>query len=124
MPDISAPNAASPAAARPWLLPALLLGVVAGAALQLQQPVLWQPHAYWALLGAAGSAAWAARWLAGGRWAFQSMAPVLALAAGALALYALCGLRAADYLDHALAPALEGQDLRVTGIVAALAAMR
>ena len=120
MPDISAPNAASPAAARPWLLPALLLGVVAGAALQLQQPVLWQPHAYWALLGAAGSTAWAARWLAGGRWAFQSMAPVLALAAGALALYALCGLRAADYLDHALAPALEGQDLRVTGIVAAM----
>ena len=125
MPDISAPNAVPPgAAARPWLLPATLLGVVTGAALQLQQPVLWHPQAYWMLLGAAGVAAWAAGWLAAGRGvpakAFQRASPVLALAAGALALYALCGLRAADYLDHALAPALEGQDIRVTGVVAAM----
>ena len=36
--------------AKPWPLPALLLGVVVGAALQLQQPQLWHSGAYGGLL--------------------------------------------------------------------------
>jgi competence protein ComEC len=37
-----------------------------------------------------------------------------------LALFALCGLRAGFYASHALAPGLEGRDLRVTGVIAAM----
>src|SRR3989344_39927 len=70
MPAISAPNAISSApagldgavasessamvAAVPWRLPAWLLGAVLGAALQLQQPVLWPGVVYGAVLVAAG----------------------------------------------------------------------
>src|SRR3990167_1520214 len=70
MPAISAPNAISSApvgldgavdsessamvAAAPWRLPAWLLGAVLGAALQLQQPVLWPGGVYGAGRGAAG----------------------------------------------------------------------
>jgi competence protein ComEC len=43
----------------------------------------------------------------------------LALAA-ALAGFALCGLRAGAFADHALAPALEGRDLVLTGVVSAM----
>jgi len=99
---ISAPDNTTP-----WPVPALLLGVVAGAALQLQQPALWPAWAYGALL-LAGGVAWRAR----------GMAPVFA--AGALATFALCGLRAASYLGDALPPALEGQDIRITAVVAAM----
>src|SRR3989344_3654700 len=69
MPAISAPNAISSApagldgavasessamvAAVPWRLPAWLLGAVLGAALQLQQPVLWPGVVYGAVLVAA-----------------------------------------------------------------------
>ena len=108
MPAISTPNT-------PWPVPALLLGGVLGAALQLQQPQLWQVAVYVALLLAALP-------LAALGWRAHSPARrvVPAFACGALALFALTGLRATSYLEHALAPALEGQDLRVTGVVAAM----
>ncbi len=110
-----------------WLVPAGLMGVLVGAALQLQQPALWSTGAYGALLLAAllllGGCAWTtqrrrARWHAVGLrwWATKGFAG----AAVALAMFAVCGLRAASYSEHALAPALEGQDLRVTGVIAAM----
>ena len=114
-------------ATRPWILPALLLGAVAGAALQLQQPVLWPVAAYAVLLVAACGAAAVAvvaaavgRRTAPARTGVHAGAPAFAAAAGALALFALGGLRSADYLAQALQPALEGRDLRVTGMVAAM----
>ena len=96
------------------LAPALL-GVVAGAALQLQQPMLWAAWTY----GAAAAAA------------LCVLLPVLRLARGG-ALWigvlvavtvlsaAVTGWRAAAYARGALDPALEGRDLVVTGMVAAL----
>jgi len=105
--------------ARPWHLPAALLGAVLGVALQLQQPVLWPWPAYAALLGAAlctvFALAHAARRLGARRW---HGAGVLLIAA--TLVYGLCGLRAAAFLADALAPELEGRDLRVTGVIAAM----
>ena len=136
MPAISAPNAISSApggldgavasessamvAAVPWRLPAWLLGAVLGAALQLQQPVLWPGVVYGAVLVAAcvvgGCARAASR---RSRWGAHA-ATALAVGAGVLVMFALCGLRAVDYAAQGLAPALEGQDIRVTGVVAAM----
>ncbi|WP_242421332.1 DNA internalization-related competence protein ComEC/Rec2 [Acidovorax sp. Root267] len=140
MPAISASNAvssvhtgpdgsvvdASPAvaAATPWRLPAWLLGAVFGAALQLQQPALWPGGAYGVILVAACVVGWCARAASRSRLAVATgaaaPAAALALGAGVLAMFALCGLRAVDYAGHGLAPALEGQDIRVTGVVAAM----
>src|SRR5574337_943928 len=99
-------------APRRWHLPAALLGAVLGVALQLQQAALWPWPAYAALFGAGllVLAVWARRrWHGGG----------VLLVAMAL-LYGLCGLRAAAFLAGALAPDLEGRDLRVTGVIAAM----
>ena len=109
---------------RPWLLPALLLGVVVGSALQLQQPSLWQAGTYGGVLLAAIAMALGALTATRMRaranpW--MTFAPLaMAFAAGGLALFALGGLRSADYLGDALAPQLEGRDIRVTGMVAAM----
>ncbi|ART48929.1 DNA internalization-related competence protein ComEC/Rec2 [Acidovorax carolinensis] len=112
-----------------WRLPAWLLGTLVGAALQLQQPVLWSWPVYGVLLALGGVAwlasGWCRAWAghrslpAGPRWRHVA-ALGLAACAGALALFALCGLRAGAYASHALAPGLEGRDLRVTGVVAAM----
>ncbi|MDO8374651.1 MAG: DNA internalization-related competence protein ComEC/Rec2 [Polaromonas sp.] len=111
-------SAATPPGAR--LLGPVLLGFVAGAALQLQQRGLWDAGGYAGIAGAAtvlaglvavatspAKAAWSARSLA---------TLVLALAAG----FALTGLRAAAFQNGALAPALEGRDIVVTGRVLAM----
>lgn len=112
-----------------WRMPAWLLGALAGAALQLQQPQLWSWPVYGVLL-ALGGVAWLASGsrgvlrgasrLALGRRGGHARALGLAACAGALALFALCGLRAGFYASHALAPGLEGRDLRVTGVIAAM----
>ncbi|GEM_PF-17800 len=104
-----------------WLWPALLLGSVAGALVQLTQPALWPVRSYLALLLAAGAvlatlrtrppAAGGAR--LPGRW-------LLAFSAAAAMAFASCGLRAGAFLSDALAPALEGRDLRVIAVVAAM----
>lgn len=108
-----------------WRVPAVLLGVVVGAALQLQQPALWTAGVYGALLLAAtlagGFALGVARrrsvgWLGWPRWVSLAWIGIVA----ALAMFALCGLRASIYAEQALAPALEGQDIRVTGVVSAM----
>ncbi len=112
-----------------WRLPAWLLGTLVGAALQLQQPLLWNGRAYGVVLALAGGA-WllsgshravrVACHLASGRRVARWWALGFAACAGALALFALCGLRAGAYASHALAPGLEGRDLRVTGVVATM----
>ncbi|MCW5286562.1 DNA internalization-related competence protein ComEC/Rec2 [Verminephrobacter eiseniae] len=117
------PDGAPAAARAAWRLPALLPGVVSGAALQLLQPRLWPPLVYGALLCAALALGWYAGAAATRRRhaALWAAAPAL-LAAGlaAAAMFAVCGLRAWGYMEQALAPALEGQDIRVTGLVAAM----
>ena len=93
-----------------------LMGVLLGTAVQLQQPALpgWPVHA--AVLACAlallGLAVWR-RLPAGGRAA-------LALSGAAALAWALCGLRALAFMAGSLAPALQGQDVVVTGIVAAM----
>ncbi len=103
-----------------WRLPALLAGSLMGAALQLQQPVLWHWHGY-ALVLACAVALWGLSGLlvrSGGarRWLCQ----LLVACAGAGLLFATTGLRATVYLQGALDPALEGQNIRVIGTIAAM----
>ncbi len=95
---------------------AVLLGWVLGTALQLQQAALWPAWAY-ALVLALGLAVAALLWRRAAlrRPAMQRMAMGL-LAAAALAL-ACTGLRSLAYETQALNPALEGRDLRITGVV-------
>ena len=97
--------------------PLLLSGAVAGAALQLQQPGLWPAGAYAVLALLAGVLAWGA-WRAR-RGALRLRGAAMACAA-ALAVFALTGLRASHFATGALNPALEGRDILVTGVVAAM----
>lgn len=105
---------ARPAPARS--LAPLLLGVVLGSALQLRQPGLWSTPAY--AIAAAGGALALAGAHAAGRW--RRVAPWAVCVAAALAVFALCGLRAVHHARSALPAALEGQDVRVVGTVAGL----
>lgn len=122
------PRALSPARPEPpsfdapgRLWPGLLLGSIAGGLVQLTQPALWPVRAYLALLLAGAGVAWAAgrrRSGAGGAWLPGPW--LLSFAAAAWMAFAVCGLRAGAFLSDALAPALEGRDVRVVGIVAAM----
>jgi competence protein ComEC len=93
-----------------WLMP-LLAGAVLGPALQLQQAALWPWFAY---AGAVGAGAL----LAGSRRVRAHAG--LVLAAAALAAFGAAGWRADAFVAQGLDPALEGRDLAVTGIVAAM----
>ena len=118
MPDESSPRGGL------WTGSVVLAGFVAGSALQLQQRELWfwldyaaviaVPIVLCALLATKKISNWrplrGARVLRGLFWG-----------TGALALgFALCGLRAGAFLEHGLNPALEGRDLAVVGVVAAM----
>ena len=98
----------------PWA--AVLLGFVAGAALQLQQAALWPwpDYAVFTLVALVLT----------GFVARKSIAPrvqfALLLGAAVLLGVGATGWRASAYQSGALNPALEGHDLRVTGIVAAM----
>ena len=106
-----------------WTGSVLLAGFVAGVALQLQQRALDPPAVYtlllvasgvaWGALGLWGRSARPARWW---RRARQAMVLAGALAAG----FGFAGLRAVSVAGQALDPALEGVDLSVTGVVAAM----
>jgi competence protein ComEC len=97
---------------------AALVGAVLGPALQLQQASL-SPVAAYALCvgGAAVVLLLAFKALARRREAVRGMLVLLAVAAAA---FGVTGLRAAAYQAHALDPALEGRDVQVTGVVAAM----
>jgi len=92
-----------------------LLGAVIGPALQLQQPRLWD----WPLY--AGMAALALALISLSR--LRERAGVRAIAvllAAALLAFGACGLRAVHFSSQALDPQLEGRDITVTGVVAAM----
>ncbi|MET0211267.1 MAG: ComEC/Rec2 family competence protein, partial [Burkholderiaceae bacterium] len=95
------------------------LGLLAGSALQVQQPVLWAAPRYLviALIGLA-VAARAARVLARGR---RPGVAVAGIATGAaLVAFAITGVRAGARLDDGLASSLEGRDIAVVGVIADL----
>ena len=95
----------------------MLLGTVAGAALQLQQPALWPAWAYSALGVFAVALAW---WLWHSRRGGALLRRTLISCVAALAVLALTGLRASHFAAGALNPALEGRDILVAGVVAAM----
>jgi competence protein ComEC len=95
------------------LAPALL-GLVSGSALQLQQPALW----HWAVYAAAAASA-VALLAARGAVPFRLRAAVVLVGCAALA-FASCGMRSVQFLAQSLDPALEGRDLAVTGVIAAM----
>jgi competence protein ComEC len=105
-------------------LTAALLGAVLGPALQMQQAALWERRDYLLLAAAA-----LVLWLFVRERVFASLsrlrervgvrATALLLAAACVS-FALCGLRSVAYADQALAPALEGKDVAVVGVVAAM----
>ena len=116
--DISAATAFAPAdrslAAR--LLGGILVGFVAGVALQLQQATLLILSIY-GFMGA-GSALLLiglARYRPG-----QRVALMVALLASAALGFGLTGVRATLFQANALNPALEGQDILITGQVLAM----
>ncbi|MGY8903577.1 MAG: DNA internalization-related competence protein ComEC/Rec2 [Burkholderiales bacterium] len=108
-----------------------LLGVVAGSAAQLQQSALWPGWVYAGVL-LAGLLVWAgSAWVADRKATRQTahnservrernVARALVLAACTALAFGTCGWRAVLYLEQALPTALEGRDLRVTGVVAGL----
>lgn len=102
-------------AAGGWATP-VLLGAVLGPVLQLQQPALWAWTLY-ALLAALALLLVAFTFACDRRAAVRSIA---ALLAATLCCFSLCGLRAASFAGGALDPALEGRDITVTGVVAAM----
>lgn len=92
---------------------AAMAGSVLGAALQLQQSVLWHWASY-AVLTVGALAAWLAlhRWRRSVRGLLS-----LALLIGAMGSAGLAGVRAVVYAEGALPPALEGRDLQVVGLI-------
>ena len=100
-----------------WLT-AGLAGVVAGTAVQLQQPALWDAriYLYFCVIAVVLYTFVAIKKIAiGSRW----MAPVVCFLAATLA-FGAAGGRSAWFASHALDPALEGRDIRITAWVVAM----
>ncbi|MBU3739266.1 MAG: DNA internalization-related competence protein ComEC/Rec2, partial [Rhodoferax sp.] len=111
-----------------------LLGFVAGTAVQLQQPQLWSLPIYGSfcltglvLYGFIALESIAPGWRrrparqSGGRSTLRGMGGATGWVIGLAALgFGLAGGRASLLADEALAPGLEGQDLVLTGVVAAM----
>ena len=96
---------------------ALPLGVWLGTAVQLQQRALDGAAVYGLALAGAGLLALVAAW--GSRRAAPGHALAVAwLLVGALAAWGAAGTRAVGMAAQALAPALEGRDVVLTGVVA------
>lgn len=110
-PSIEFPYGYSSSRATPFLC-----GIVLGSGCQLLQPHLWPPAVY-ALMAATALAValLASRARAG------LLRGICALGVAALlGSFSLSGLRASAFADHALAPALEGVDLLLTGMIVAM----
>jgi competence protein ComEC len=94
---------------------AFLMGAVLGPVLQLQQVALWDRWVYAGLIA-----------LAIGLFSLSCLREragvrvTAALAGAAIFAFALCGLRATQFLSQSLDPALEGRDIAVTGVIAAM----
>lgn len=106
----------------------MLLGVLAGSVLHLWQPELWALWVYGGALGAVGVVGACVlcypplrrRWLGGGSSRWRSGGWMATLVWAAFAAFALCGLRASGFARQGLPPAMEGQDVRITAVVAAM----
>lgn len=109
----------------------MLLGVLAGSVLQLWQPELWALWVYGSVLGAMGvmGACVLCRPLLRRRWLDQNGAGrpwwrvggvIATLLWAAITAFALCGLRASAFAGQGLPAAMEGQDVRITAVVAAM----
>lgn len=101
-----------------WRLTGLAVAWLAGIGWQLQQRSLWPATAIYAA-AAIAVLALAVGW----HWRrSRALAPLnwAGCLGVALLAFASCGWRADHRLAYALPPALEGQDLRVTGVVATL----
>lgn len=104
------------------------IGFLLGAALQNHQPVLWPAWAYASLFFSCllifGILLWARlpRWRHAQLPSFLifCLAFVVTLAMSASLMFAWAGLRADAQASQRLDPAFEGQDLRVTGVIAAM----
>ncbi len=112
---------ATRSAAAPWPGTAALAGLVAGTALQLQQSALNAWPAYACVLALATCLLFVSL-RSGALHARTGLG--LAFAGTAAAAWALCGLRALAFGATALPPALEGVELRVTGVIAAMPQQR
>ncbi len=110
------PETAEHREGRTALIAPVLGASVAGAALQLQQSALWPVAVYMA--GAAAGVALLV--LSASRRLATPWPLLLALAGALLAGAGSTGWRAQAFASQALAPALEGRDLRVTGVVVAM----
>lgn len=97
----------------------VLLGWVAGGVGQLQQESLWQLAAYAACAMAALTGCLGLRWLPRGRPVRILLVAALFLAGAGMG-FGAAGLRAAIQQRTALAPAMEGRDLVLTGTVPAM----
>lgn len=109
----------------------MLCGVLAGSAVQLWQPELWAMWAYGSALAAMGVVGACVlcypplrrRWLgqngAGQPW-WRVGGAIATLLWAAVAAFALCGLRASAFAGQGLPAAMEGQDVRITAVVAAM----
>ena len=107
---------ARPARLLATLLVSLLLGFVIGVAVQLQQALLYNFSSYAALtLAALLGLCWVG-WFGKRFLAAFCLAFVLSGSMG----FGLTGLRAVSFAQAALNPALEGQDIEVTGQIAAM----
>ena len=114
MPTMHFGDGHQPGTASRWLM--ALLAWVVGTALQLLQPVLWPPSVY-GLVVAIGLAVVAAAVLHGR----SGIAAVVWLPVAVAALaFGQVGLRAGVFHSNGLLPELEGRDLLVTGVVAAM----
>ena len=105
----------NPGAAR-LIVPALL-GLLGGTALQLQQMALygWQVYGCFIALALVAYGLAATKLIAPG-WRIALLALMLGLLAG----FGSTGLRASLFLNDALDPRLEGRDVAVTGVIAAM----
>ena len=108
---MSLPASPSPGAA----IAPLLAGVVVGAALQLQQPRLWE----WEVYAASAAAALFLLLVLSRIRACKAQLLAIALAATVLSA-STAGWRAASFTAAGLDPALEGRDVLVTGVIASL----
>lgn len=94
---------------------AAMAGSVLGAAVQLQQPVLWGAGGYVALLGIGLAGILVLARLRRGSLVARSL---LALMLGACVGAGHTGWRASAYAQTALLPVLEGRDVEVVGVIA------
>lgn len=92
------------------------LGWVLGGALQLQQSQLSAPWVYMLFM----ALALVVVWLAATQFIANWRRPVLLILAMAALAWGVTGLRAGAFMAQSLAPALQGVDLAVTGVVVGL----